>query len=87
MSGLSILGALISIYSLVVIARMIMSWFPVAPGSAWEPVYSFVYTLTEPPLAAIRSVVPPVRMGASALDLSPLLLLLALQLLSTLLYR
>jgi YggT family protein len=87
MSGLGILAALIQIYSLLVIARMIMSWFPVAPGSAWEPVYSFVYTLTEPPLAAIRSVVPPLRMGPGALDLSPLLLLLALQLLSTVLVR
>jgi YggT family protein len=85
-TGLGILAALIQIYSLVIIARMIMSWIPVEPGSAWEPLYSFVHTITEPPLAAIRSVVPPLRMGPGALDLSPLLLLLALQLLSAVLF-
>jgi YggT family protein len=87
MSGLGILATLIQIYSLLIIARMIMSWLPVEPGSAWEPVYGFVFTVTEPPLAAIRSVVPPLRMGPGALDLSPLLLLLALQLVSTVLVR
>jgi YggT family protein len=87
MSGLGLLAAIIQLYSLVIIARMIMSWIPVAPGSPWEPLYSFVYAITEPPLAAIRSVLPPLRMGAGALDLSPLLLLLALQVLSAVLYR
>jgi YggT family protein len=80
MSLLGILAALIQVYSLVIFARIIMSWFPVAPGSPWEPLYSFIFAITEPPLAAIRSVLPPVRMGAGALDLSPLLLLLGLQL-------
>jgi YggT family protein len=86
-TGLSLLAAAIQIYSLIVVARMIMSWFPVTPGSAWEPVYGFVFAVTEPPLAAIRSVVPPVRMGAGALDLAPLLLLLALWLLAGVLAR
>jgi YggT family protein len=80
MSLLGILAALIQVYSLVIFARIIMSWFPLAPGSPWEPLYSFIFAITEPPLAAIRSVLPPVRMGAGALDLSPLLLLLGLQL-------
>ena len=87
MSGLGILATLVQIYSLVIIARMIMSWIPVEPGSAWEPLYNFVHAITEPPLAVIRSVVPPLRMGPGALDLSPLLLLLALQLLSAVLFR
>ena len=82
---LDIIVAVIQLYSLVIFARIIMSWFPVAPGSALEPVYGFVYAITEPPLAAIRSVVPPLRMGPGALDLSPILLLLGLQLLVVLL--
>jgi YggT family protein len=64
-----------------------MSWFPIGPGSAWEPVYGFVYRATEPPLAALRSVIPPVRMGAGALDLSPIILLFALQLLAVAIAR
>jgi YggT family protein len=80
-SVLAFLAAAVWIYSLIVIARMIMSWFPVPPGSAWEPVYGFVFSVTEPPLAAIRSVIPPVRLSGGALDLSPVLLLFALMVL------
>jgi YggT family protein len=83
----SLLLVLIQLYTLLVFARIIMSWFPVAPGSAVEPLYSFVFSVTEPPLAAIRSVIPPLRMGMGAFDLSPLLLLLALQLLSAVITR
>jgi YggT family protein len=86
-SGLVLIAAAIQIYSFIVLARIIMSWIPIAPGSALEPVYSVVYSVTEPPLALIRSVIPPLRMGAGALDLSPLLLLVALQLLSAVLAR
>jgi YggT family protein len=86
-SATTLISALIQIYTLLVLARIVMSWFPVAPGSPWEPVYRVVFGATEPPLAAIRSVVPPVRMGMGALDLSPLLLLLALQLLSAFVTR
>jgi YggT family protein len=86
-SPLGLLGLAIELYALLVVARMIMSWFPLPPGSRWEPVFGFVYSATEPPLAAIRSVVPPVRLGMAALDLSPLLLLLALQLISAIVIR
>ncbi len=41
----------------------------------------FIYTLTDPPLRALRSVIPPLRLGAVALDLSPMVLLIALFLL------
>jgi YggT family protein len=83
----SLILVLIQLYTLLVFARIVMSWFPVAPGSPWEPVYSFVFSATEPPLAAIRSVLPPLRMGMGAFDLSPLLLLFALQILAALVTR
>jgi YggT family protein len=82
-----LLAAAIEIYSLVVIARIILSWFPIAPGSPWDPVYRVVHAATEPPLAAIRSVIPPLRMGMGALDLSPIVLLLSLQLLAAVIAR
>jgi YggT family protein len=40
-----------------------------------------VYTATDPPLRAIRRVIPPLRLGQVALDLSPMVLLIALWLL------
>jgi YggT family protein len=84
---LGLLATAIQIYAFIVLARVIMSWIPVPPGSAWEPLYNIVYRVTEPPLAAIRSVIPGMRMGAAAIDLSPLLLWLGLQLLAFLLAR
>jgi YggT family protein len=38
-----------------------------------------VYTLTDPPLKAIRKVVPNLRIGSVSLDLSFIVLLLAIQ--------
>jgi YggT family protein len=36
-----------------------------------------VYTTTDPPLKAVRRVVPPLRLGGMAIDLAFLLLMLA----------
>ena len=68
---------------LVLIARFVIDWVQVLARS-WHPrgfvliLCEFVYTLTDPPLRALRSVIPPLRLGAVALDLSPMLLLIAL---------
>lgn len=42
-------------------------------------IYDTLSKLFEPILRPIRAVVPPVRMGGAALDLSPLILLIGLQ--------
>ncbi len=46
-------------------------------------VYDALSKIIEPVLRPIRAVVPPVRMGGTALDLSPLILILGLSLLSS----
>ena len=65
----------------VIFARVVISWFPVSPGSAMASVYSFLYSITEPVLGPIRRIVPPMGMGGMGLDLSPLIVILALALL------
>lgn len=71
---------------LVLIARFVIDWVQVLARS-WRPrglvliLCEAVYTVTDPPLRALRSVIPPVRLGAVALDLSPLILLIGLYLL------
>jgi YggT family protein len=47
--------------------------------------YEFLNRMVEPMLAPIRRVVPPVRMGGSSLDLSPLILIIGIQLLANVL--
>jgi YggT family protein len=67
---------LLQLYLLVVFVRILMSWFPIAPGGGAERVYGVLYGLTEPILGPLRRTIPPVRLGMSALDLSPLIVLI-----------
>jgi YggT family protein len=67
-----LIATLIDVYSFVVLLAVIMSWMGTVRRS---PPAMIVYRLTEPVLAPIRSVLPP--MGG--LDLSPMVLLFALQ--------
>lgn len=66
-------------YIVILFARVILSWFPINPGTALASVMRVLYALTEPVLAPIRRVLPPMRMGGMGLDLSPLIVLIVLQ--------
>jgi len=70
---LDLICTLLGIYSWIIFARILMSWVRVEPGTGMASVYSVLYNLTEPVLGPIRSVIPPMRMGVAALDLSPIL--------------
>ncbi|MDA2966224.1 MAG: YggT family protein [Ilumatobacteraceae bacterium] len=75
---MNILGSLITLYTVVLLLRVVTSWFP--PASSQSPMASvqlWLYKATEPVLAPIRRTLP--SMGG--LDLSPMLLLIALQIL------
>jgi YggT family protein len=71
------LCAIGQLYVIVLIARAIFSWFPLSPGSALVPIVRFLHAVTEPLLAPLRRVIPPLGM----FDLSFLVALLLLQLL------
>ena len=68
-------------YLFVILARIVLSWFPISPGSAMASVYSFLYAITEPVLAPIRRIIPPTGMGGMGLDWSPLIVTIGLVLL------
>jgi YggT family protein len=70
-SFLTLLGA---VYSLLILARVVLSWMSPMGGGAFT---AFIYQVTEPVLAPIRRVLPP--MGG--LDWSPFIALLLLSLL------
>ncbi len=69
-----LVATLIDLYSFVVLVAVVFSWIRV---SSRHPLARIVYSLTEPVLAPIRRVLPP--MGG--LDFSPMVLLIALRLL------
>ena len=72
---MTVICNLLSLYLLVLVARAILSWFPLSPGSALAPVVRFLYSVTEPALAPMRRVIPP--MGG--FDLSFIVLFFAIQ--------
>ena len=80
---LSLVCIAIQLYLLIVLIRIIMSWIPPTPGTTYAQIFEVFDRLTEPVLAPIRAVLPPVRLGAAALDLSPIVVFI----LGTLLLR
>lgn len=69
---------LIEVYYWLLLLRVLMSWIIRDPENRF---YHFLYSITEPLLAPIRRILP--SMG---LDISPIVLFLALRLVSELLY-
>ncbi len=76
----ALLCLLVQLYLLVIFARIVLSWFPITPGTTMASVTAFLYSLTEPVLGPLRRVLPPVNLGGMGLDLSPIIVLLLIQL-------
>ena len=62
---------LLTIYMYLIIGRAIISWVNPDP---YNPIVSFLYRTTEPVLARVRRVMP----DTGGLDLSPMLIILAI---------
>ena len=75
---ISILCIAINLFMLVLFIRIIMSWFLPTPGTTYAQIYDVFHRVTEPVLAPVRQVIPPVRMGMAGLDLSPIVVFLVL---------
>jgi YggT family protein len=72
--------SLIDVYSLILFAAVVLSWVRPAEGN---PFVRIIHQLTEPVLSRVRSILP----AAAGFDFSPMLVLVALQLLKGLLVR
>lgn len=72
---------LLQIYLILLMGRLVLDWIMVFARD-WRPrgpllvVTEGVYSATDPPLKAVRKVVPPLRLGSIALDLSFMVVLL-----------
>jgi YggT family protein len=76
---LQVLAQTLSIYLLVLLVRVLLSWFPNLDWS--NPILSSVSAITDPYLNAFRGLIPPI----GGLDLSALLAFIVLQLVQGLL--
>lgn len=73
--------SLINIYKWIVIIRVLISWINPDP---YNPIVQFLRAVTDPPLEAMRRIVPRF-LWSTGLDFTPLLLILFLQVLVLLL--
>jgi YggT family protein len=70
---------IVEIYLYVLIARIVLSWFPMRPDSPVMPVVKVLGAVTDPVLKPLRKVLPPLNVGGMGIDLSPILLCVALE--------
>lgn len=77
-----ILSLVLNLYFFVLIARLVFDWVQVFARD-WRPkgpvlvLANGVYALTDPPIKALRRIIPPLRIGGVALDLAFLVLIVA----------
>jgi len=66
MALITIVDYAFTLYSIILLARVLISWFPVDP---YNPIVRVLHQLTEPLLAPIRRLLPQ----TGAIDFSPLI--------------
>ena len=85
----SLLNFLLWLYFVALIGRMIIEWVQVFSRD-WRPrgvvlvLAEALFTVTDPAVGLLRRLIPPVRIGGAAVDLSMLALLLGISLLMNL---
>ncbi len=71
----SLISYLLSAFLFLLFGRMILSWVPVLVRD-WQPrgpmlvLAEIIYSITDPPLRALRKVLRPVRVGNIMIDLA-----------------
>jgi YggT family protein len=76
---LDLLCSLISVYFIILFARIILSWFPMQPGTALASIASIIYQLTEPVMGPVRRLIPTIGM----IDISPIVVFFGLRILQS----
>lgn len=71
----ALLALVVLLFLIALVARLVLDWVQLfardwRPRSAALVVAEGVYTVTDPPLRALRRVIKPIRLGGVQLDLS-----------------
>jgi YggT family protein len=76
------------VYLVLIFIRILISWIPRMPYNRYlAAVLQFVSDVTDPYLNLFRRILPPVRMGSGALDLSPIIATIVLIFVSSIVAR
>jgi YggT family protein len=79
-----VLETVLWLFFVLLIGRLVLDYIQMF-ARAWRPtgvllvVAEVVYTITDPPLKALRRLIPPLRLGSITLDLSFLVLVVLVQ--------
>lgn len=79
-----ILYLVLWLFFVALLVRLVFDFVQMFARS-WEPhgvvlvLLEAIYSVTDPPLKALRRIIPPLRLGSIALDLSFLVLIIAVQ--------
>jgi YggT family protein len=76
-----VLILILQIYFYAVLAWVILSWIPTSSEHPLGKVNVFLDRVIYPVILPLRRVIPPVRLGGGMLDLTPIVLLIGIQLL------
>ncbi len=77
----SVIELALYLFVLLLLARLVVDWMQMF-ARAWEPhgvllvALEGVYTATDPPIRAVRRILPPMRIGGMLIDLSFLVVLI-----------
>ncbi|MBD5788087.1 YggT family protein [Cellulosimicrobium terreum] len=87
-----IVGLLLWLFLLLLIGRLVFDWVQFfardwRPRGAMLVLAEVIYTPTDPPLRAIRRVIPPLQLGQVRLDLGFLILFFAVTIAAQLVAR
>ena len=76
-----LLVTLLTIYFYAIFAWVILSWIRVSSTHPLGRVQTFLDRIIYPVILPLRRVIPPIRIGGGALDLSPIVVLIGIQVL------
>ncbi len=77
----NLLVTLLTIYFYAIFAWVILSWIRVSSTHPLGRIQTFLDRIIYPVILPLRRVIPPIRIGGGALDLTPIVLLLGIQIL------
>ncbi|WP_456698113.1 YggT family protein [Aeromicrobium sp. P5_D10] len=81
-----VLDLILVLALVILIARFVLDWVQLLARN-WRPrgfvliLCEVLYSITDPPLRAVRKILPPLRLGQIMLDLSPMILIIGIYLL------
>ena len=75
---MTIVCILLTVYWVILIVRILSSWFRPPMSEPLRTIWRLVYDLTDPVLRPLRNLIPAVRMGAMAIDFSPIIVFIIL---------